>query len=70
MSDDDRSLRAFFRAIRGQPGFWAQVAGTAAFGTASAIRSGIIVALLLLAVGIGLMVGLGYPRYRRRGRIG
>ncbi len=64
----DRSVRAFFRAIRRAPGFWLQMGATLSFGTSLFLKSGletVIHALLL----VGATLPVGYLLFRRSGRL-
>ena len=65
-----RTLGAFLRAIRSSPTFWIQTLAVCSFALASAIKGGIVTMLLWASVGVLLLVGIGYPLFRRRGRIG
>jgi len=66
---DTVSIRAFLAAIYRQPGFWLRVAGTIALFIAAAIKGGFLVAIAWTVVGLVVLFGLGYPRFRRRGRL-
>lgn len=61
---------AFLRAIRSSPTFWIQTLAVCSFALASAIRGGFATMLLWAGVGVCILVGVGYPLFRRRGRIG
>ncbi len=64
----DRSVGAYFRAIRDRPGFGARVMAAGSFSLAVVASEGVIDALMLLAVVLVASVLIGYPIWRRRGR--
>lgn len=66
----DRSFGAFLRAIRDAPGFSARVAGTTALALSVTLGKGWTTAAWATATGIVVLVLIGYPRFRRRGRLG
>jgi hypothetical protein len=65
----DRSFVAFLRAARSEPGAALRLLSFAAFAVALFADRGIVA--VLVAVGIGLTVGLaiGFPYFRWRGRL-
>ena len=67
--DGDRSIRAFTRAIRESPGFGLRVVSTLALTAALLLSKGWKPTLVAIGIGLLLMIGLGYPRFRRRGSI-
>jgi hypothetical protein len=68
-NDSPRTLLSFLQAIRAQPGFWFKVIALGAFGASVVIKSGFVVAVAILVGCIIVGVLIGYPIYRRTGRV-
>lgn len=67
---NDRSIRAFLRAIRAAPGFGLRVVAMTGFALSMAAAKGVraMIGALLLGAVLGFVVG--YALFRRSGRIG
>jgi hypothetical protein len=65
----ERTFRAFVWAIRTRPGFQFKVLATAAFGLGVVLKSGVLVMLAWGGGGVALGVAIGYPLFRRSGRV-
>lgn len=66
----ERTFGAYLRAIHSAPTFRVQTLAVFVFGLGVVIRSGVLVMLMWLGIGLAILVVLGYPLFRRRGRIG
>ena len=69
MIDDSRSLRAFAAAIRNSPAFWLRVASLLFFTLALAETEGVKTAVEALLLGAIVVMAIGYPLFRKRGRV-
>ena len=65
----NRTLVSFFAAIRARPGFKLKLGSIAALGLSVALRSGVLVAVAILVGSLVLGIAIGYPLYRRTGRV-
>jgi hypothetical protein len=65
----DRSFLAFGAAIRATPGFWLRVIATASLALALAATKGVCTAAAALLIGLAVLVAIGYPLFRTRGRL-
>ena len=65
----DRSFRSFLRATWDRPGKWPRLLALLGFGIASALKGGIVLALLILGGTVLLGSAIAYPYYRRHGRL-
>lgn len=65
----DRTLRAFLWAIRTRDGFRLKLLATGAFGLGVVIKSGVLTMLVWGGAGIALGLVIGYPLFRRSGRV-
>jgi hypothetical protein len=66
-TDEDRSLRGFFSAIRRQRGFTLRFVSAVGLWSALALKDGIYATTLLLGVTAAAVVVIGYPVWRRWG---
>lgn len=67
--EDRRDFRAFLGAMRAAPGFWLRVLAVAFFAGSLATTKGIKAAIEAVLLGVVVLVGVGYPLFRRRGRL-
>ena len=65
----DRSFRAFLRAVPTEPGMALRLVALAALGIALSIQKGWLIVLVTLAGCVLLGCLLGYPYFRRHGRL-
>jgi ABC-type dipeptide/oligopeptide/nickel transport system permease subunit len=65
----DRTVRAFLTAIRASPAFGMRVAATLAFAVSLVLTKGFATAIFALVLGAVLGLVIGYPLFRRRGRV-
>jgi hypothetical protein len=62
-------MTSFLRSISAQPGFRFKLIALGAFGASVVIKSGLVVAAAILGGCIVVGVVIGYPIYRRTGRV-
>jgi hypothetical protein len=63
------SFRAFLRAMREAPGFWFRLCALALFGVSLTVTNGVRTAVEALLLGGLVLVVIGYPLFRKRGRV-
>jgi len=66
---EDRSFRAFLRAAWEEPGRSLRLLSVLAFGLALGLRKGVIALVVALSAGAIIGCVVGYPYFRRRGRL-
>ena len=65
----ERTVKAYLWDIAARPGFRPRLAALVAFGSAVVMKDGLLVAGAVLGVSIVIGVLVGYPLYRRTGRV-
>lgn len=67
--EDRRDFRAFLAAVRAAPGFWLRVLAVVFFAGSLATTKGIKTTVGAVLLGVVVLVCVGYPLFRRRGRL-
>jgi hypothetical protein len=68
-TNPDRSFRAFLRTANTEPGARLRLVSVAAFALSLFLTKGLVAVLIAGVAGFAIGVAIGYPYFRRRGRL-
>jgi hypothetical protein len=68
-ASSDRSFRGFLEAVREEPGSCFRVLAVFCAAASLALSRGVLYMVVTLLAALPLGIGLGYPFFRRRGRL-